>query len=357
MNALCNQLGIEWPIIQAPMAGVSTPAMAAAVSNAGGLGSISIGASTPQSARVTIAETQALTSRPMNVNVFCHRPAVADAEKESAWIRTLTPAFEKFGARPPEKLTEIYKSFRDDTAMLQVLLEMRPRVVSFHFGIPRTEQIQALKQAGIFLMASATNLDEAQAIQRAEIDAVIAQGYEAGGHRGVFDLDAPDQNLETVPLTHMLAGQMKIPVIAAGGIMNGAGIAAALASGASAAQMGTAFIACDESAAEPAAEPAHRQALLAAATTPTVMTRVISGRPARGLQNDFTRLGQNMNTRAIPDYPIAYDLGKALHKAAKAAGNNNFGAHWAGQGASLSRPMPAGMLVKKLSDELREAHC
>ncbi len=247
-KGLCDLLKIDWPIIQAPMAGVAPPALAAAVANAGGLGSIGVGAAGAEGARAMIAATRAATGRSTNVNVFCNRPAAADAAVEAAWLARLRPEFARFDAQPPARLGEIYKSFVADDAMLALLLAERPKVVSFHFGLPPAERIAALREAGIVLIASATNLAEARAIAAAGLDAVIAQGFEAGGHRGVFDADAPDDRLGTLALTRLLARTLDLPVIAAGGIMDGAGIAAALRLGASAAQLGTAFIACAESA-------------------------------------------------------------------------------------------------------------
>ncbi len=232
MNDLLQTLGLSLPIIQAPMAGVSTPAMAAAVSNAGALGSIGVGAVNAETARGMIRAVRAATDRPFNVNLFCHRPPVANHQREAAWLARLTPIFTSFGAAPPDRLTEIYTSFVEDDEMLAMLLEERPRIVSFHFGLPAAERIAALHNAGIILLATATNLDEAKQIAEAGIDAVVAQGYEAGGHRGVFDPDALDQRLGTIALTRLLARELPIPVIAAGGIMDGAGIAACIVLGA-----------------------------------------------------------------------------------------------------------------------------
>ena len=352
---LCK-LGIELPIIQAPMAGVSTPDMAAAVSNAGGIGSIGVGASNAETARQMIAAVRSRTNRPFQVNVFCHRGAIADAAREEAWLERLRPEFARYGASPPDHLTEIYQTFLTDDAMLAVLLAERPTVVSFHFGLPSRDRIEALKSAGIVLLATATNLDEGRQIAAAGIDAVVAQGYEAGGHRGRFDTEAlgtsaPDDCLGTFALTRLLVSKLDIPVIAAGGIMDGAGIAAALALGAAAAQLGTAFIACPESS----ADAGYRATLFSAAAEHTVMTSAISGRPARCLANRFTDLGAAVAPEVIPDYPIAYDAGKALHAAAKAKGEFGYGAQWAGQGAPLARAMPAGDLMATLRGEIEVA--
>jgi nitronate monooxygenase len=347
MTPLTHRLGLSLPIIQAPMAGVSTPAMAAGVSNAGALGSIGVGATDAVGARAMIDAVRAGTNRPFNVNLFCHRPARADPDKEAAWIATLRPLFARYGAEPPVRLTEIYRSFVEDDAMLAMLLETRPAIVSFHFGLPDAARMQALRDAGIFLVANATSLAEGRMLAGAGIDAVVAQGYEAGGHRGLFDPDAGDERLGTIALTRLLVRALDRPVIAAGGIMDGAGIAAALALGAQAAQLGTAFIACPESS----ADSGYRAAL--AACERTEMTRAISGRPARSIANHFTALA--CDPAAIPDYPIAYDAGKALNAAAKARGEHGYGAQWAGQAAPLARALPAAELVAQLAREMRQA--
>jgi nitronate monooxygenase len=348
MATLCDTLGIDLPIIQAPMAGVSSPAMAAAVANAGALGSIGVGATNADGARQMIAAVRERSSRSLNVNVFCHRPAKADPTIEAEWLERLRPRFEQFGARPPAALKEIYRSFVEDDAMLAALLAEKPRVVSFHFGLPDAERIRALRDRGIVLLASATTVAEGRVAAGAGVHAVVAQGYEAGGHRGAFDADAPDDCLGTVALTRLLVRALDVPVVAAGGIMDGAGIAAVLRLGASAAQLGTAFIACPESE----ADAGYRAALMSDAAHHTVMTRVISGRPARCLRNEFTALRGSVTARQVPAYPIAYDAGKALHAAAKAAGEYGYGAQWAGQGAPLARALPAAQLVATLASEM-----
>jgi nitronate monooxygenase len=347
---LLETLGIALPIIQAPMAGVSTPAMAAAVSNAGALGSISVGAVDTDGARRMIAAVRERTARALNVNVFCHRPAKADRTVEAAWLEHLRPHFARFGAEPPSALREIYRSFVDDDAMLAALLADKPDIVSFHFGLPSDEQIRALREAGVVLLATATNIAEGRAAAKAGMHAVVAQGYEAGGHRGSFDPDAQDDCLTTFALTRLLARGLDVPIIAAGGIMDGAGIAAGLRLGASAAQLGTAFVPCTESA----ADAGYRAALAGEASNHTVMTRAISGRHARCLRNWFTTLGAAVSPRQIPAYPIAYDAGKALNAAAKTAREAGYGAHWAGQGAPLARERPAAHLVALLAQEIKQ---
>ncbi|MCO6059207.1 nitronate monooxygenase [Pseudomonas sp. MOB-449] len=347
--SIIQLLGLEHPIIQAPMVGVSTPALAAAVSNAGALGSIGIGASNPDQARAMLAETRALTSRPFNVNLFCHRPAVADPQREAAWLEHLRPLFTEFGAEPPATLREIYKSFLDDPQMVQMLLDERPAVVSFHFGLPAQDWIDALKGAGIRLLASATTLEEARRVEAAGVDAIVAQGIEAGGHRGVFEPENGDAGIGTLALVRLIARQTRLPVIAAGGIMDGQCIRAAQALGAQGAQLGTAFVACPESA----ANAAYRAALKSDRAYDTRITAAISGRPARGMVN---RLWTDLDTPdapALPDYPNTYDAAKALHAAASARGCNDFAVQWAGQGAPLAREMPAAELVKLLVEEMQ----
>ncbi|MEP2716037.1 nitronate monooxygenase [Pseudophaeobacter sp.] len=348
---ITTRIGLDWPIFQAPMAGVSTPEMAAAVSNAGGLGALGIGAATADQAGAMICATRSLTPKPFNVNVFCHRPAQADAEVEAAWTTRLAPLFARFGASPPESLSEIYTSFCADSAVQDLLLTEAPAVVSFHFGLPDADLVQALQAKGIFLMATATSLTEGRAIAAAGLDAIVAQGWEAGGHRGIFDVEAPDARQDTFALTRALVAELKLPVIAAGGMMTGSDIAQALRLGASAAQLGTAFVGCDESQ----ADAGYRETLAQAVAGGTRMTAAISGRPARCLVNGFTTWAEAQEELCIPDYPIAYDAGKALNAAAKSMGEKGFGAQWAGTGADRSRPMASADLVHLLVQELRSA--
>jgi len=343
-------LGIA-PIIQAPMAGVSTPALAAAVCNAGALGSLGLGASTVEQAREAIRATRALTQRPFNVNLFCHTPPQRDAAREAAWLRHLAPLFAQCGGAPPQALKEIYKSFLADDECLQMLLDERPAVVSFHFGLPPLEHIRALQEAGILIFASATNLSEAKAIEAAGLDAIVAQGIEAGGHRGLFDPTARDEALPTQVLLRQLVKHCALPVIASGGIMDGAAIRAALDLGACAAQLGTAFILCPESA----ANAVYRANLQSARAGCTRLTAVLSGRPARALQNQLIRHGEAPGAPIPAAYPLAYDAAKQLHALASQSGSacaSEFAAQWAGQGAPLARALPAAELVATLRREM-----
>ncbi len=344
-------LGIELPIIQAPMAGTATPRLAAAVSNAGALGSISIAAVNAAAGRSMIRELRELTTRPFNINVFCNRPSHPDAATEAAWLAHLQPYFAAFGAAAPASLHDIYTSFYNDNALLPMLLEERPPIVSLHLGLPPQARIDALKDAGIVLLASATSLEEGRQVQAAGIDAVVAQGTEAGGHRGVFDEHGPDQHLSTRDLVRVLHQQLDIPIIAAGGLMDGADVADVLNLGAVAAQLGTAFILCPESA----ANAAYRQMLGSERARSTALTTVISGRPARGIVNRFMTEVGAAGHPPVPGFGIAYHAGKELIAAAAKAGSAEFAAHWAGTQAARARSLPAAQLVEKLKEEYHAA--
>lgn len=350
-SRLLDRLGIELPILQAPMAGVSTPALAAAVSNTGALGAIAVGGGDAAAARSAIMAVRAATARPFNVNVFVHRPPTADPAREAGWLAALAPAFRAFGVEPPHSLRPIYGSFNEDDAMFATLVELAPPVVSFHFGLPTPERAKALRDTGAILMATVTSLDEARAAEAAGMDMIVAQGWEAGGHRGVFDPSASDDRLGTTALTRLLVRSLPLPVVAAGGLMDGAALASVLGLGAAGAQLGTAFIACPESS----ASPAHRAALFQNPPPATEMTAAISGRPARGIQNRLTALLRDLAGRVPPDYPVAYDAARALSAAAMARGDEGFAAQWAGQGLGLARALPAGELVQVLAHELRIA--
>lgn len=345
MSSLCALLGIQHPIIQAPMVGVSTPALAVAVSEAGALGSIGLGASNPAQARELIAQVRAGTAQPVNFNLFCHRPAQPDPAREAAWLAQLQPLFAEFGGEPPRQLRDIYQSFLSQPAMLEVLLEQRPAVVSFHFGLPPSDWSARLKDAGIVLLACVTTPAEARQAEAAGVDALVAQGVEAGGHRGVFEPSAGDAAIGTLALVRVLARQCRLPIIAAGGIMDGAGIRAALELGAAGVQMGTAFVLCPESS----ANAAYREALQSERAYDTAITANISGRPARGLVN---RLYADPGVR-LPDYPLVYDGIKALQALAASHGCQDFAAQWAGQGAPLARELPAAEMVATLVAEMQ----
>jgi nitronate monooxygenase len=321
--------------------------MAAAVSNAGALGSIGIGAADASKTRMMIQSVKALTDKPYNVNVFVHEDPAPDAARDARWIEFLRPEFERLGGAPPTALKTVYQSFASDKATLDVLLEEKPPIVSFHFGLPPASTIAALKGYGATLFATATSLAEARAVEAAGVDAIVAQGIEAGGHRGAFDDNAPDDQLGMYTLVRLLVKNCNIPVIAAGGIMDGAGIRGVLDLGAAAAQLGTAFVGCDESD----ADEGYRAALAGPAAEHTRLVNVVSGRRARSLATSWTAIAA-AGALPVASYPNAYDIGKQLTALAKSKGNHSYGAYWAGQGAPLSRPMPAAQLVETLLKEL-----
>ncbi|MBB1498796.1 nitronate monooxygenase family protein [Paracoccus sp. MC1862] len=331
------QLEMRVPVIQAPMAGVSTPALAAAVSNAGGLGSLGLAAMTGDEAAEAIARTHGLTSRPFGVNLFCHQPQPRDLAAEARWLARLAPHFQRFGATPPATLVPRYPSLLESDELLDSVLTGQPAVVTFHFGLPRPEQIAALRQRGCLLGATATSAREAGLIREAGLDMVVAQGWQAGGHRGIFDPDGPDERLDTLALVRRIA-PLGLPVIAAGEIMDRADTLAALGAGVVAVQCGTAFLRAPEAA----TSQAHRAALDAGET---VMTRAISGRPARCCANAFSAIPDAES----PGYPATYAAGKALDAAARAQGTTNYGAHWAGTGCARAVARPAADTVAALA--------
>ncbi|WP_419225245.1 NAD(P)H-dependent flavin oxidoreductase [Acinetobacter sp. A2] len=347
--ALLKQLNIKHPIFLAPMAGVSTPELAAEVSNQGGLGSLGLGAHTLEAAREQIIQTQALTDNSFQVNFFCHESTPLNEQIAQAWITQFAPIFAQYDVTPPAQLKCIYPSFKDHDDYLNLVLETQPQAVSFHFGIPHEHQIQALKDAGIITMVSATNLAEAQAIEAAGIDIIIAQGIEAGGHRGVFN-QAFDSAVKTSDLVQLIHQHCTTPVVAAGGIMNGQQAKHMLNLGASAVQLGTAFVQCKSSN----ANAAYRQALFQ--QNITQITESISGRPARGLINHWHTKIDTPNRIAVPSYPYTYDLAKQLHAAAVKHGEQGYAPFWAGSNVSQIRELEAADLINQLMLEMIHAH-
>lgn len=346
-SSLLEKLGIQYPILKAPMAGVSTPELAAIVSNAGGLGAIAIGASTVDTARQMMQKTRQLTHKPFNVNVFCHEPLLCNSAQQQAWIDYLQPFFNKYGQPAPTQLTEIYPSFVGNQTMTDLLLDEKPAVVSFHFGLPQQAQIDALKAAGIVLLATATNLPEAMRIEQAGIDVIVAQGIEAGGHRGIFN-PAIDAAIGTADLVQLLKAHVRLPLIAAGGIMDGRDIRHMLALGADAAQLGTAFVVCPESA----ASAAYRAHLLDAATQLTQISSVISGRPARGLINHWHKEVEQPQRPAVAAYPYAYDIARQLNSIVTKHGHDNFAVFWAGTQVKRIRALDGTALMQSLIEAL-----
>lgn len=361
-----QQLGIAYPIFQAPMAGIATPELAATVSNAGGLGALGVASVDNPTALEMIRATQRQTTRPFNVNVFCHQPPSRQPLREAQWLNFLAPLFEQLDAPLPQELHDRYPSFRTNPGLLDVLLLTRPRVVSFHFGLPTPQQLALIHGAGIFTLATATNTHEAQLIAQAGIQGIVVQGNQAGGHRGIFDPTAHDPAQPTLELLKAIRAQTQLPLVAAGGIMTGAHIQQALALGANAAQLGTAFVATNESAAGP-----RYRALMKDRSRRTQLSSAISGRPARGIINDYINYTNAPQAPQPAAYPLAYDATKGLQQAAqnysKQHGNPNAdpiqpnapvfdcGAYWAGENVHLARHLPARQLVQLLLRELAQA--
>jgi nitronate monooxygenase len=340
-------LGIDIPIIQAPMAGAQGSAMAIAVSQTGGLGSLPCAMLSPDKARGEMDAIRQATPKPYNVNFFCHRLPAPAPERDAGWRQRLAPFYEELGLDPAAPVNTSSRA-PFDAAMCAVIEALSPRVVSFHFGLPEEALLARVKKAGAVVLAAATTVEEAKWLEARGCDAIIAQGLEAGGHRGLFLTDDLDTQLPTLALVPLVADAVAIPVIAAGGIMDGRGIAAAFALGADGVQLGTAYLFCPEAT----ISSMHRDALLSAATA-TAVTNVISGRPARGLVNRVIReLGPL--TDAAPPFPLASGPLAPLRAAAEAHGRGDFSPLWAGQAYPLGRAMGAGELTITLAANAQE---
>ncbi len=337
-TALTKLLDIERPVIQAPMASAATPELVAAVSGAGGLGSLGSAMLAPDEVIEQARAVRELTDRPFNVNFFCHEPpALDDADAARARERFAGP-YEEFGLGEPPEPSVPETAF--DEARLEALLEIRPAVASFHFGLPEQAAFEAIREAGPRIIASATTVAEAEQLAERGVDAVIAQGAEAGGHRGSFLVDGDDGPVGTLALVPQVVDAVGVPVIAAGGIADGRGLAAALALGAAGAQVGTAFLACPEAT----IHPLHREALRTTPAEATTITRTFSGRPARALRNRAT---EEAGEDPLP-YPAQTSLAIPLGVGAAERGSSDFLAMWAGQGAPLADELPAAELVERI---------
>ncbi len=344
---LCALLGIEHPIIQAPMAGSTTPALAAAVANAGALGSIGCAEMTPEAFRTAMAATRAATNRPFNMNFFAHTPPRHNPERLARAHALLAPFYAEVGiGAPPDAGSTM---LRFDDPMLEAVLETRPAVVSFHFGLPEARLVEAVKATGAVILCTATTPAEARHLEARGVNAVIAQGWEAGGHHGFF-LTPETAQLGTLALVPQIVDAVNVPVIAAGGIADGRGIAAALALRAAGVQMGTAFLAT----AEANVSPARRAAMRAADGSRTRVTRAFTGRPARSLVNRYVA-AMAPHEAALPDFPLMDGLSYPLQVAGLAARSTDFAAYLAGQSVGLCREMGAAELVAALVTETRAA--
>jgi nitronate monooxygenase len=347
-HTLTDLLGIAHPIVQAPMAGATTPALAAAVANAGGLGSLGCAMLEPDPLRAGLRAIRAKTNRPFNLNFFVHREPRDDPARRARMQARLGRYYDELGialpdppATPPPPFTE---------AHLEVLLSEGAGVVSFHYGLPEAGHLHALQQAGANVLSSATTVAEARWLAAQGVSAVIAQGYEAGGHRGTFASDPGAARIGTFALVPQIADAVACPVIAAGGIMDGRGIAAALALGAAGVQLGTAFLGCPEAS----VAPPHRAALRAAGDDDTRMSMAFTGRPARVLANRYVLEMADAEADVL-DFPLQRGLSGPLAQASAAIGSPDFMPLYAGQGAGLWRELPAAELVATLVAETERA--
>jgi len=333
------------PIIQGPTAGGNnTPAQVAAVSNAGALGSLACSLLSPTAIREQTAQIRALTDHPFCLNFFVLQtpdPSPEEVEQAKAWLQPVWSSLGWAELPTPAKWCE------DFSAQFETLLALRPAVASFTFGILSAEQIRRLHDAGVFVIGTITHVEEALAWERRGADAVIASGVESGGHRGTFIGAQEEATLTTFELLPLVVAAVKIPVISAGGIMDGADIKRALDGGAQAVQMGTAFLVSDESG----IHPAYKQRLLAADNHPTRLTRTFSGRYARGLENRFMQL-MAANERLLPPYPVQNALTSSIRAEAAKRGETELMSLWCGTGVARVRPMLAAELVETLLAEI-----
>ncbi|MBM9595972.1 NAD(P)H-dependent flavin oxidoreductase [Roseitranquillus sediminis] len=335
---------IEFPIVQAPMAGANGSAMAIAVAEAGGLGSLPCALLTPDQLRAELGAIRAGTRRPVNVNFFCHRPPQPDVEREAAWRHELSRYYVELGLDPDAPVPASSRAPFDDE-FCGLVEELRPEIVSFHFGLPERRLLNRVRATRARIVSSATTVREARWLEDAGCDAIIAQGAEAGGHRGMFLAEAVDRQVGTMALVPQVVDAVKVPVIAAGGIADGRGIAAALALGAAAVQVGTAYLFCPEST---VADP-HREALRSAHADDTVLTNVFTGRPARSIVNRTVREVGPLSPLA-PAFPLAGGALAPLRSAAP-SGSADFMSLWSGQGVALRRELTAADLTRVLAQE------
>lgn len=344
-NRLLRKLGMENPIILAPMGGgPCTPELVAAVSNAGGLGTLASAYQTPDEIPTAIEQIRKLTKRPFAVNLFAGGWETKFKVDPNPMLSLLSEVHAQLHLPPPSLPQVPPDPF---PAQLESVLAARPAAFSFTFGIPNSDSMVRLKELGIVVMGTATSVEEAQLLADAGCDAVIAQGAEAGAHRGTFISRFEEAMIPTLQLVRAIAQATGMPVIASGGLMDGRDIAAALEAGASAVQLGTAFLACPESN----ASPAYKNALLAAHTDTTVLTRAFSGKWARGLRNTFIEKTEGREDLILP-YPLQNQLTRAMRTAAANSGKAGYLSLWAGQGVARIRPMPAAELMQTLIEEI-----
>lgn len=340
---ILDLLGIQLPIIQAPMAGSVLSDMVVAVSEVGGLGSLPCALLTLDQMRAELTAIPQQTSQPINVNFFCHRAPQLDQDRETAWRQRLASYYTELGLDPSASIPSSSRT-PFDSAACDLVVEFKPKVVSFHFGLPPKDLLARVKATGAKILSSATTVDEARWLESEGCDAIIAQGFEAGGHRGMFFGSDTSTQVGTMALVPQVVDAVKVPVIAAGGIADSRGIVAAFALGASAVQIGTAYLLCPEAK----ISPVHRRALKDAKENQTVLTNVFTGRPARGIINRIVREVGPMSDIA-PEFPLAAHAMAPLRSKSEAIGSGDFVPLWSGQAAHLARELPAGELTKQLA--------
>ncbi len=343
MNALCKLLGIEFPVIQAPMAGAQGSRLALAVSNAGGLGSLPCALLSMDAMGAELQRLKAGTRNPFNVNFFCHATPAFDAKRDAAWRATLAPYYDELGL-DMEAASPAAGRASFNTEIADVLGEFTPAVVSFHFGLPAPGLLARVKVCGAKILSTATTVDEALWLEQHGADAIIAQGIEAGGHRGHFLSHDLALQSETFQLLPSMARAVKLPIIAAGGIMDAKGVTRAMGLGAAGVQTGTAWLLCPEAD----TSAVHRSALNSAAARQTALTNIFTGRPARGIVNRLMRELGMLNT-AAPDFPLAGAAVAPLRTRAESTGNWDFSPLWAGTNAAAIRTCPVGELARELA--------
>jgi nitronate monooxygenase len=343
MTSLESLLGIDVPIIQAPMAGVQGAALAVAVSNAGGLGSVPAALLTLGGLEAEWAAVEKGTIRPVNLNFFCHDPPAPAPERLESWTRRLEPYYRELGVElAPAGNGPARAPFGEESA--EALGRLRPRVVSFHFGLPSPALLDRVRAFRPIIMSSATTVDEARWLEQHGVDVIIAQGIEAGGHRGMFRSADLDDQLGTFALVPQIVRAVRVPVVAAGGIADAAGVAAARALGAAGVQVGTAYLLCPEAT----TSPIHRAALESPAATHTAITNVFTGRPARGIVNRIVReVGPLYD--AAPAFPLTAIPIAPLRAKAESIGRGDFSPLWAGQNVSGCARIPAAELTSRLA--------
>lgn len=341
---LTRTLKIRYPLFQAPMAGgPTTPDLVAAVSNAGGLGNLGAAYLTPEQLRGAIQKIRELTDKPFGVNLFIPEQPEESQEAVSQMIDYLNRYRVKLGIAPNPSIPKFSESFEEQ---VQVLLEEQISVFSFTFGIPAHEVIQAMKKRGTVVIGTATTVEEAKHLDVAGVNAIVAQGSEAGGHRGAFLKNVSDSLIGTMALVPQIVDHVSIPVIASGGIMDGRGLVASLALGAAAVQMGTAFLACHESG----AHEVYKQKILSSNEDCTEITRAYSGKPARGIRTSFMN-DMHQYPGTIPTFPIQNALTRDIRQAAAKANDPEYMSLWAGQGFRLANDQSAAAIVKQTIEQ------